>query len=120
MSGTAIGFVKIGNLLSLGVGQATAKGLLEYVEDVVIKGENDMDKLIMADVEETNQGSKRAFETQGFTLVDPSTVKVNIDGELQDWTAATPDNCLLFKKSVNVGKRKAASVSGGERKQSHK
>ena len=34
MSGTAIGFVKIGNLLSLGVGQATAKGLLEYVEDV--------------------------------------------------------------------------------------
>eukprot|EP01045_Picozoa_sp_COSAG04_P031876 COSAG04_NODE_6059_length_1420_cov_1.364875_1_plen_118_part_00 len=49
------------------------------------------------------------------------TVKVNIEGVLQPWTAATPGNCLLFRKSVNAAKRKAASVSGGgAAKRAHK
>jgi len=94
------GYVKIGNLLSSGTGNGTAKGMIEYVEHVVQQGEKDIDKLIIADVERANEPSRRAFEKQGFQELEHDGIKVKCGGRRRLYAAATPDDCILVRKRV--------------------
>ena len=97
-----VGFTKIGNLLSLGTGDATAKGMIQYVEEVIQKAGNDMDKLIIADIEEDNTSSRRAFEVQGFETQDSAKIQVKYGDGWEDYSTATPDKCVLVSKQVEA------------------
>eukprot|EP01046_Picozoa_sp_COSAG06_P046697 COSAG06_NODE_6656_length_2839_cov_3.733577_1_plen_373_part_00 len=97
-----VGFTKIGNLLSLGTGDATAKGMIQYVEEVIQKAGNDMDKLIIADIEEDNTSSRRAFEVQGFQQQDSAKIQVKYGDTWGAYSAATPDECVLVSKQVEA------------------
>jgi hypothetical protein len=106
-----VGFTKIGNLLSLGTGDATAKGMIQYVEEVIQKAGNDMDKLIIADIEEDNTSSRRAFEVQKFQEQDPSKIQVKYGDTWEDYSTATPDKCVLVSKQVDAKLSDGASDS---------
>ena len=92
---------KIGNLLSLGMGDATAKGMIAYVEEVVEKAGNDMDKLIMADIECDNTSSRKAFEAQKFEETDATKITVKCDDKTMPWKPATDNKCVLVLKDLS-------------------
>jgi hypothetical protein len=104
-----LGFTKIGNLLSLGTGDATAKGMIQYVEEVIQKAGNDMDKLILADIEEDNTSSRRAFEVQGFQQQDSAKIQVKYGDGWEDYSTATPDKCVLVTKQVEAAGKAGAA-----------
>ena len=96
--------VKVGNLLSRGTGNATAKGLLEYVEHVVKTDEtlSRESNNIIADIEVTNTASRRAFETQGFKEIDVATVEqVTKKNKRVPWAAPTDEQCILVHKYIS-------------------
>jgi hypothetical protein len=90
------GFLKVGNLLSVGVGNATAKGLLEYVEHVINKSDGELDSFVVADIEEDNTSSRRAFEGQGFQEVT-TPVKFKYETE---WEPYKIEGCVFVAKYV--------------------
>jgi hypothetical protein len=92
------GFVKVGNLLSVGVGNATAKGLLEYVEYVIKKSDGELDSLVVADIEEDNTSSRRAFEAQGFHVVT-TPVKLKYEEAFEPYNA---EGCVFVAKFIDV------------------
>ena len=98
----AIPYFKIGNLLSEGNAQASARHLIDYAQ-FVVRSDEDLsadDYCIIADIEETNHSSRRAFEVQGFKEVKPRRIKIMCDGTLQTYSPPTDDPCVLAMKMM--------------------
>eukprot|EP01050_Picozoa_sp_SAG11_P000614 SAG11_NODE_21_length_25065_cov_3.589081_15_plen_426_part_00 len=98
----AIPFFKIGNLLSEGNGQASARSLIDYVQFVVHSDEDLSadDYCIIADIEKTNLSSQRAFSAQGFKQVKLRRIQIMCDGTLQTYSPPTDDPCVLAMKMM--------------------
>ena len=96
-------FVKIGNLISLGTGDATAKGLIGYVE-ATAEDQHWMPQLIVADIEVSNIASKCAFKSQGFVEWDAKMVETR-KRRGRKWVPyevpnAVEEECVLVIKKV--------------------
>ena len=70
---------------------------------------NPMDKLIIADIEEDNTSSRRAFEVQGFQQQDSAKIQVKYGDGWEDYSTATPDKCVLVCKQVEAAGKAGAA-----------